>query len=72
MPHMSSFPPWEYWFSEQSNKGAEPARGWRGRPKGGRVEKHDKGKEIRDLDPERQGPSGVCAGFSTITSTGSE
>ena len=28
--------------------------------------------EIRDPDPERRGPSGVCASFSVITGTGSE
>lgn len=39
---------------------------------GGGAEKLDKGREIRDLDPERRGPCGVCAGSSMITGTGSE
>lgn len=68
---MSSFSPWEYSFSEQSNKGAEPpgARlGCVGSRE--REEKNDKERGSRDLDPERWGRAGVCTGCSMITALG--
>lgn len=60
--------PQESWFSEQRNRGA-------GREAGGGGEGEQRSLtrgDIRDPDPERRGPSGVCAGFSMITGTGSE
>ena len=66
--------PQESWFSEQRNRGAGLAGAWPGRQEGGgEGEQRSLTRgEIRDPDPERWRPSGVCAGFSMITGTGSE
>lgn len=64
------FLPWEYWFGEQINNEAGPRGPGRGAgPMGERIEKNDKGTEIRHLDLEK---GALCTGSSVITNTGSK